>query len=41
MFRAARDQASFARIAGLPLVFNKEKSAGLAIHWDNHVLEMK
>jgi hypothetical protein len=36
-----REQATFARIAGMPLVFNKEKSAGLKIHWDNHVLEMK
>ena len=36
-----RQQAAFARIAGMPLVFNKERSAGLAIHWDNHVVEMK
>ncbi len=36
-----REQAAFARIAGMPLVFNKERSAGLAIYWDNHVLEMK
>ena len=36
-----REQATFARIAGMPLVFNKERSAGLAIHWDNHLLEMK
>jgi len=36
-----RQQAAFARIAGLPLVFNKERSAGLAIHWDNHIVEMK
>ncbi|MBX3259944.1 MAG: hypothetical protein KF782_09655 [Labilithrix sp.] len=38
---ATREQVAFARIAGLPLVFNKERSAGLAIHWDNHVLELK
>ncbi|MBX3221179.1 MAG: hypothetical protein KF795_11715 [Labilithrix sp.] len=38
---ARREQVAFARIAGLPLVFNKERSAGLAIHWDNHVLELK
>lgn len=38
---ATRQQVAFARIAGLPLVFNKELSAGLAIHWDNHVLELK
>lgn len=38
---ATRDQIAFARIAGMPLVFNKERSAGLAIHWDNHVLELK
>lgn len=37
----SREQAAFARIAGMPLVFNKERSTGLAIHWDNHVLEMK
>lgn len=36
-----RQQAAFARIAGMPLVFNKERSAGLAIHWDNHIVEMK
>lgn len=36
-----REQAAFARMAGMPLVFNKEKSAGLKIHWDNHVVEMK
>lgn len=36
-----REQTAFARIAGMPLVFNKERSAGLAIHWDNHLLEMK
>jgi hypothetical protein len=38
---ASRDHIDFARIAGMPFVFNKEKSAGLKIHWDNHVLEMK
>jgi hypothetical protein len=36
-----RQQAAFARIAAMPLVFNKEKSAGLKIYWDNHVLELK
>ena len=36
-----RERAEFARIAGLPLIFRKDLSAGLAIHWDNHVLEMK
>lgn len=36
-----RQQATFARIAGMPLVFNKANSAGLKIYWDNHVLELK
>lgn len=38
---ASRDQIDFARIAAMAFVFNKEKSAGLKIYWDNHVLEMK
>lgn len=37
----SRQQAAFARIAGMPLIFNKERSTGLEIYWDNHVLEMK
>lgn len=36
-----RQQATFARIAGMPLVFNKANSAGLKIYWDNHALELK
>jgi len=36
-----RVQAAFVRFAGLPLVFNKGNSAGLKIHWDNQVLELK
>lgn len=36
-----RQQTAFARIAGMPLVFNKANSAGLKIYWDNHVLELK
>jgi hypothetical protein len=36
-----REQAAFARIAGMPLVFNKANSAGLKIYWDNHVLDLK
>jgi hypothetical protein len=37
----ARNRVTFARIAPLANIFNKERSAGLKIHWDNHVLEMK
>lgn len=37
----SRAQASFARIAGLALVFNKANSAGLKINWDNEALELK
>lgn len=37
----SREQAQFARVAGLPFVFNKERSAGLEIYWDNHVVGMK
>lgn len=36
-----RQQAAFTRIAGMPLVFNKANSAGLAIYWDNHVVDLK
>ena len=36
-----RAQATFARFAGMPLVFNKGNSAGLKIYWDNHVAEIK
>jgi hypothetical protein len=36
-----RAQATFARFAGMPLVFNKGNSAGLKIYWDNHVTELK
>lgn len=36
-----RQQTTFARIAGMPLVFNKGESAGLKIYWDNHALELK
>jgi len=36
-----RAQATFARFAGMPLVFNKANSAGLKIYWDNHVAELK
>jgi hypothetical protein len=36
-----RAQATFARFAGMPLVFNKGNSAGLKIYWDNHVAELK
>lgn len=36
-----RAAATFARIAALAFVFNKADSAGLAIHWDDHVLELK
>ena len=38
---ATRAQIAFARFAGMPFVFDKAASAGLKIHWDNHVLEMK
>lgn len=31
-----RADAAFARISGMPLVFNKGNSAGLKIYWDNH-----
>jgi hypothetical protein len=36
-----RQQTSFARIAGMPLVFNKGNSTGLKIYWDNQVLDLK
>ncbi len=36
-----RAQATFARFAGLPLIFNKANSTGLKIYWDNHVAELK
>ncbi|AKV02010.1 hypothetical protein AKJ09_08673 [Labilithrix luteola] len=36
-----RAQATFARIAGMPLVFNKANSAGLKIFWDNHAVVLK
>ena len=36
-----RAQTSFARFAGMSLIFNKENSAGLKIYWDNHVTELK
>jgi hypothetical protein len=36
-----RQQTAFARIAGMPLVFNKGNSAGLKIYWDNHVVDLK
>lgn len=37
----SREQIAFARVAGMPLVFRKDLSAGLKIHWDNHVLDLK
>ncbi|MDB4945898.1 MAG: hypothetical protein JWP97_5432 [Labilithrix sp.] len=37
----SRAQATFARFAGMPLVFNKANSAGLKIYWDNHVTDLK
>jgi hypothetical protein len=36
-----RGQATFARIAGVPFVFNKANSTGLKIYWDNHALDLK
>lgn len=36
-----RAQATFARVAGMPLVFNKANSTGLKIYWDNHAIELK
>jgi|GEM_PF-5138842 len=36
-----RAQAAFARIAGMPLVFNKANSAGLKIYFDNQILDLK
>lgn len=36
-----RQQTAFARIAGMPLVFNKANSAGLKIYWDNHVVDLQ
>lgn len=36
-----RAQATFARAAGMPLVFNKANSTGLKIYWDNHAIELK
>jgi hypothetical protein len=36
-----RAQVAFARIAGMPLIFNKANSAGLSVYWDNHVLELQ
>jgi hypothetical protein len=36
-----REGVVHARFAGMPLVFNKERSAGLKIYWDNHVVGIK
>jgi hypothetical protein len=37
----ARADATLVRFAAMPFVFNKEKSAGLKIYWDNQVVDIK
>lgn len=37
----SRAQIKFARFAGMPFAWDKAASAGLKIHWDNQVLELK